>query len=52
MAVFRAVSAPVVGATKAAHLEDALAAVDVDLSDGERERLEAPYRPHRVLGHT
>ncbi|WP_326807615.1 aldo/keto reductase [Streptomyces sp. NBC_01775] len=47
-----AVSAPVVGATKAAHLEDALAAVDVDLSDGERERLEAPYRPHRVLGHT
>ncbi|QEU96852.1 aldo/keto reductase [Streptomyces kanamyceticus] len=45
------VTAPVVGATKAAHLEDALAAVDLDLSDGERARVEAPYRPHRVLGH-
>ncbi|MEU7318285.1 aldo/keto reductase [Streptomyces sp. NPDC007083] len=47
-----AVSAPVVGATKATHLEDALAAVDIELSDNERKRVEAPYRPHRVLGHT
>ncbi|MGP3985890.1 aldo/keto reductase [Streptomyces sp. 3N207] len=46
------VSAPVVGATKAAHLEDALAAIDIDLSAAERRRLESPYRPHRVLGHT
>jgi 1-deoxyxylulose-5-phosphate synthase len=47
-----AVTAPIVGATKLRHLEDALAAVDLDLSAEEVERLEAPYRPHRVLGHT
>ena len=46
------VSAPIVGATKLAHLEDAIAAVDVTLSDQERGDLEAPYRPHRVLGHS
>ncbi|WP_433244876.1 aldo/keto reductase [Streptosporangium sp. CA-135522] len=46
------VSAPVVGATKAGHLDDAIAAVEVRLSEAERARLEAPYRPHQVLGHT
>jgi aryl-alcohol dehydrogenase-like predicted oxidoreductase len=46
-----AVSAPIVGATKLAHLEDAIAAVDVTLSEHERNQLEGPYRPHRVLGH-
>jgi aryl-alcohol dehydrogenase-like predicted oxidoreductase len=45
------VTAPVVGATKLRHLEDAIAAVDVTLSDDEVARLEAPYRPHPVLGH-
>jgi 1-deoxyxylulose-5-phosphate synthase len=47
-----AVSAPIVGATKLGHLEDAVAAVDLSLSDDEVARLEAPYRPHRVLGHS
>jgi aryl-alcohol dehydrogenase-like predicted oxidoreductase len=46
-----AVSAPIVGATKPAHLDDAIAAVGVALGAGERDLLEAPYRPHRVLGH-
>jgi aryl-alcohol dehydrogenase-like predicted oxidoreductase len=46
-----AVTAPVVGATKLRHLEDAIAAVDVTLSEDEVARLEAPYRPHPVLGH-
>ncbi|KAA2252817.1 aldo/keto reductase [Solihabitans fulvus] len=46
-----AVNAPIVGATTLAHLEDAIAAVDIALSEEERSRLEAPYRPHRVLGH-
>jgi 1-deoxyxylulose-5-phosphate synthase len=46
------VTAPIVGATKLAHLEDAVAAVDVTLSDDEISRLEAPYRPHPVLGHS
>ena len=46
-----AVTAPVVGATKLRHLEDAIAAVDVTLSEDEVARLEAPYRPHPILGH-
>jgi 1-deoxyxylulose-5-phosphate synthase len=46
-----AVTAPVVGATKLRHLEDAIAAVDVTLGEDEVARLEAPYRPHPVLGH-
>jgi 1-deoxyxylulose-5-phosphate synthase len=45
------VAAPVVGATKLRHLEDAIAAVEVTLSEDEVARLEAPYRPHPVLGH-
>jgi 1-deoxyxylulose-5-phosphate synthase len=46
-----AVSAPIVGATKPGHVEDAVAAVDVELSDEEIAALEAPYVPHPVLGH-
>ncbi len=48
----RGVTAPVVGATKLAHLDDAIAALDVTLSDAETTRLEQPYRPHGVLGHS
>ncbi|MEO7261605.1 MAG: aldo/keto reductase [Jatrophihabitantaceae bacterium] len=44
------VSAPIVGATKLEHLEDAFAAVDVSLSDDEVERLESGYRPHSIAG--
>ncbi len=44
------VTAPIVGATKMAHLEDAIASVDVKLSGDEIKRLEAPYRPHEVKG--
>jgi 1-deoxyxylulose-5-phosphate synthase len=47
-----AVAAPIVGATRLEHLEDAVAAVDVTLSDEEVARLEAPYRPHPILGHS
>ena len=46
----RAVTAPIVGATKLSHLEDALAAVDLELSDEELDRLEEPYHPHEVAG--
>jgi aryl-alcohol dehydrogenase-like predicted oxidoreductase len=46
------VTAPIVGATKVEHLEDALAAAQLSLSDEEIERLEEPYRPHPVIGHT
>ena len=44
-------SAPIVGATKPGQVEDAVAAVDVALSDEEIAALEAPYVPHPVLGH-
>jgi aryl-alcohol dehydrogenase-like predicted oxidoreductase len=46
-----AITAPIVGATKPGHVEDAVAAVDVELSDEEIAALEAPYVPHPVLGH-
>jgi aryl-alcohol dehydrogenase-like predicted oxidoreductase len=46
-----AVSAPIVGATKPEHLQDALAAEQLSLSDEEIARLEEPYVPHPVLGH-
>jgi aryl-alcohol dehydrogenase-like predicted oxidoreductase len=45
------VTAPIIGATKASHLEDALGALDVELSENEVRRLEEPYVPHPVLGH-
>ncbi len=45
------ITAPIVGASKPQHLEDAVAALSVKLDDAERQALEAPYRPHRVLGH-
>ena len=46
-----AVTAPIVGATKLQHVDDAVQAVGVRLGDDEVARLEAPYRPHPVLGH-
>lgn len=45
------VTAPIVGASKPGHLEDAVAALAVQLTDEEIARLEAPYVPHRVAGH-
>jgi 1-deoxyxylulose-5-phosphate synthase len=44
------VTAPVVGVTKAAHLEDALASLDLHLGPDVCARLEAPYVPHAVAG--
>ena len=45
------VTAPIVGSTKLAHLEDALAAEKLTLSEDEVASLEKPYVPHPVLGH-
>jgi aryl-alcohol dehydrogenase-like predicted oxidoreductase len=44
------ITAPIVGATKPHHLDDAIAAVDVHLSADEIELLEKPYQPHAVVG--
>jgi aryl-alcohol dehydrogenase-like predicted oxidoreductase len=46
------VSAPIIGATKSHHLDDALAAADLTLSDEDVARLEAPYRPHAPYGYS
>jgi 1-deoxyxylulose-5-phosphate synthase len=45
------VTAPIVGATKLAHLEDALAAEQLSLTADEVTGLEERYRPHAVVGH-
>jgi len=44
------VTAPIVGVTKEGHLDDAVAAVDVQLTAAEIARLEEPYTPHAVVG--
>ena len=46
-----AVTAPIVGATKLGHLQDAIAATEVSLTEEESSRLEAPYRRTPSLGH-
>jgi aryl-alcohol dehydrogenase (NADP+) len=45
------VTAPIVGASKPHHLEDAIASLEVKLSAGETAFLEEPYIPHAVAGH-
>jgi 1-deoxyxylulose-5-phosphate synthase len=45
------VTAPIVGATRLEHLEDALAAAELTLGAEEIARLEEPYVPHPVIGH-
>jgi aryl-alcohol dehydrogenase-like predicted oxidoreductase len=45
------VTAPIVGATKITHLEDAVDALSVKLIQEEVAYLEDPYVPHRIVGH-
>jgi aryl-alcohol dehydrogenase-like predicted oxidoreductase len=45
-----AVTAPIVGATKLGHLDDAVASVELGLTDGELDELSAAYVPHAVAG--
>jgi aryl-alcohol dehydrogenase-like predicted oxidoreductase len=47
-----AVGAPIIGATRPEHVDDALTAVDLDLNAEETGALEAPYRPHVPYGYT
>lgn len=44
------VTSPIIGATKPHHLDDAVASIDIELSDAEIQKLEAPYTPHPVVG--
>ena len=45
------VTAPIVGATRLSHLEDAIAAAELSMSDEEIRRLDERYRPHAIAGH-
>jgi aryl-alcohol dehydrogenase (NADP+) len=46
------ITAPIVGASRTWHIEQAVQALDVSLSEEELSSLAAPYQPHPVLGHS
>jgi aryl-alcohol dehydrogenase-like predicted oxidoreductase len=46
------VTAPIVGASKMQHLDDAIAALSVKLDEAELKSLSEAYKPHRILGHS
>jgi aryl-alcohol dehydrogenase-like predicted oxidoreductase len=46
------VTAPIIGASKMKHLDDAVAALKIGLDETELQTLTEPYRPHPVLGHS
>lgn len=46
------VTAPIIGASKISHLDDAIRALDLELTDDEIETLETPYQPHPIRGHS
>ncbi len=48
----KGVTSPIVGASKMSHLDDAVAATELKLTDDELKALSKPYKPHPVLGHT
>ena len=47
----KGVNAPIIGATKIEHIDEAVGAVDVRLSEDDVKRLEEPYKTHRIIGH-
>ena len=46
------INAPILGATKVEHVEDAVEALDITLTTEDIKRLEEPYKPHPILGHS
>jgi aryl-alcohol dehydrogenase (NADP+) len=46
------IAAPIIGSSKIEHLEQAISALEIKLSDEEIKQLEEPYRPHPILGHS
>jgi aryl-alcohol dehydrogenase (NADP+) len=47
-----AITAPIIGASKPTHLDDAVAALSLKLDAEDIKALEEPYKPKRVMGHT
>jgi aryl-alcohol dehydrogenase-like predicted oxidoreductase len=48
----KGVTAPIIGATKIEHVEEAVEALEVKLDSDDMKRLEAPYKPHPIIGHS
>jgi aryl-alcohol dehydrogenase-like predicted oxidoreductase len=46
------ITAPIIGVSKPHHLDEAIAALSVQLSEDEIKKLEEPYKPHPILGHS
>lgn len=46
------ITAPIIGASKMHHLEEAVAALEIKLGTEDIQYLEEPYRPHPILGHS
>ena len=46
------ITAPIIGSSKMEHLDQSIAALEIKLTPEEIKRLEEPYRPHPVLGHS
>ena len=51
MARHPTVDAPIIGATKPGHIDDAVASLDLDLTDDEVATLERPYTSRPIAGH-
>jgi aryl-alcohol dehydrogenase (NADP+) len=47
----KGVTAPIIGASKPEHVEEAVEAIKIRLGADEMKRLEARYKPHPVIGH-
>ncbi|MFW9825607.1 MAG: aldo/keto reductase, partial [Candidatus Thorarchaeota archaeon] len=45
------ITSPILGVTRVEHVEQAVEALDIKLSNDEIKKLEDPYTPHRVIGH-
>jgi aryl-alcohol dehydrogenase-like predicted oxidoreductase len=48
----KGVNAPIIGATKVEHIDEAVGSLDFQLSADDVRRLEEPYKTHRILGHS
>ena len=45
------VTAPIIGTTKLKHLDEAIKALDLELTAEEIAAVQAPYQPHQLFGH-
>jgi len=48
----KGVNAPIIGATKVEHIDEAVESLDLQLSADDMRKLEEPYKTHRILGHS